>query len=173
MTLPALESLLNVGGYVIGLIGLGVAGIGSFGNAFSKTEKLKDKTAKELVELLQTTVNTLRDDFTSLQDEYEQDKKKWHESHLENAREISRLSGENETLTKILQGRDEAHVRFQEMGFKAFAAIETMAPAMQRMLVVMEKHCEQTERWIQNDARKNGIRPAPAPRPARVPRNRK
>lgn len=169
MNLPPLESLINVGGYVIGLIGLGIAGIGQFGNAFSKNEKLKDKTATELVGLLQTTVQTLRDDFTNLQTEYESDKKKWHDSHLENAKEISRLAGENATLTKILQGRDEAHIRFQESGFKAFAAIEQMAPAMTRLLVVMERHCDQTEKWIISDAKKKGIKPPTT----RAPRKRK
>lgn len=140
MTLPSLDTLINNSGYIVGLIGISMAGIGAFGNAFSKNEKLKDKTATELVELLQKTVDTLRADFDNLEAEYEKSKEHATAQHLENSKEISRLAGENATLTKLLQGRDENYLRFQATGLKAFDAIEKMAPAMSRLLVVMEQH---------------------------------
>lgn len=148
MTLPPLETILNNGGIIIGLIGVGMAGIGAFGNSFSKNEKLKDKTATELVELLQKTVDTLRTDFDNLQEEYEKSKEHATQQYLENSKEISRLAGENATLTKLLQGRDENYLRFQATGLKAFDAIEKMAPAMSRLLVVMEKHVENESQYI-------------------------
>lgn len=148
MSFPPLSDLASSAGYIIGLIGIGFAGIGAFGNSFSKNEKLKDKTATELVELLQKTVDTLRADLTSLQTESDLNKDKATEQHLENSKEIARLSGENATLTKLLQGRDENYLKFQATGLKAFDAIENMAPAMQRLLVVMEKHVENESQYI-------------------------
>jgi regulator of replication initiation timing len=81
-------------------------------NLFSKTEKAKDAASTELVALLQTTVNTLKTQLDDLQ-----------KSHIENVKETSRLRGENETLTKILQGRDEATIKFQQQGLVAFETI--------------------------------------------------
>lgn len=108
-----MTDILTIGGGIVLVISVAFNAIQAFSEGFSKTEKAKDKASSELVELLQKTVNALKDELGELQ-----------KAHLDNVKEISRLSGENQTLTKILQGRDEATVRFQQQGMSAFLLIE-------------------------------------------------
>lgn len=118
-----------IGSGIIGIIGIGWSAITAFQRGFGKFEDVKDKAAEDLVKILQTTVNELKAQVTELQ-----------KNHIENMREISHLSGENATLMKILQGRDEIALKFQSEGFAAFERIQTMADGFEHLAEVLEKH---------------------------------
>lgn len=123
-----MADLTTIGVGAAAIISIGFNVIQAFANGFSKTEKLKDKASAELVQILQTTLDTLKKEFTALQ-----------ASHLENVKETARARGENETLTKILQGRDDTTLLFQKQGFVAFEIMAKQAPMMERIASTLDR----------------------------------
>jgi len=117
-----------LGGTIAGIIAITFAAIQAYSLGYSKTEKQKDQASKELVKILQATVETLQSEVKAL-----------HLMHLENTKEISKLGGENETLLKILQGRDDAYLRFQQEGFTAFKRIEENHETTAKLFELLEK----------------------------------
>ena len=120
---------LDVTGWVVGVIAVGFAAVQAYANGFSATEKAKDQAAKDLVKILQATVETLKEEMKEMQ-----------AHHLENVQSIARLRGENETLIKILQGRDETYLKFQQEGFAAFKRIENNEGDIKRLIDLLEKN---------------------------------
>ena len=118
-----------LGGTIAGIIAITFAAIHAYALGFSKTEKIKDNASQELVKILQSTVNELRVEVTNLS-----------KAHLENQREISKLSGENETLMEILQGRDDDYLRFRQEGFAAFKRIEENHETMVKLFSLLERN---------------------------------
>ena len=118
---------ITVGSGIVGIIGIGWSGITAYQKGFGKFEIEKDQAAKDLVKILQATVDALKKQVDEL-----------GKSHIENMREISHLSGENATLMKILQGRDEMAIKFQSEGFAAFARIAKMADGFEHLAQVLE-----------------------------------
>ena len=98
--------------------------------------------AADLVSILHTTVNELKERVAELEDE-----------HLVHTREIAELRATKETRTKILQGRDENTMQFQHKVMEAVAiGIDTnktvrsvekqigeMASAINRLAGALEK----------------------------------
>ncbi len=139
VTKTLMPNFAEYSGWAVAIVTGGWALVQAWQAGFSKTEKLKDKASSELIELLQKTVDALKNEVGDLQ-----------KAHLENVKEISRMRGENETLTKILQGRDDATVRFQQEGFKAYQAIYQNGEALVKMVMLLEKHFEQSEEFMKN-----------------------
>jgi len=106
---------ITIASGMVGVVGIGWGIVTAYQKGFSKFEVEKDAAATDLVKILQTTVDALKKQVDELS-----------KSHIENMREISHLSGENATLLKILQGRDEMAIKFQSEGFAAFARIAKM-----------------------------------------------
>ena len=117
-----------LGGTVAGIIAVGFATIKAFNIGWSSTEKAKDQAAKDLVTILQSTVETLKGEMKEMQ-----------ANHLSNVSELGRLKGENETLMKILQGRDETYLKFQQEGFAAFKRISDNEADMKELLGLLRK----------------------------------
>ena len=118
---------ITVGSGIVGIIGIGWSAITAYQKGFGKFEVQKDEAADGLVKILQQTVDALQKQVDELK-----------RSHTEQSREISQLRGENNTLMKILQGRDEMAVKFQSEGFGAFARIQTMADGFEHLAEVLE-----------------------------------
>ena len=135
MDIINLPEWASVAGYIVGIIGAGFAAIQAYANGFSATEKQKDQASKDLVKILQATVNTLKEEMKEVQSQ-----------HLSNVEAIARLRGENETLVKILQGRDETYLKFQQEGFAAFQRITENSTQMTRLVNLLEKHLNKTKR---------------------------
>lgn len=104
-----------VGGSIAGVVAIFWAVIQAFSSGWSSTSKQRSQATTELVALLSQTVDTLKRDFKDLQ-----------EQHLESIKQIATLRGENESLMKILQGRDKSYVEFQQNGLAAFKRISEM-----------------------------------------------
>ena len=119
----------EVGGWFVGAIAVGFAVIQAYSSKFSATEKIKDQASKDLVKILQATVDTLRTEMKELQ---------LH--HLQNVEAIANLKGENSTLAKILQGRDETYLKFQQDGFMAFRKIEESNNGIKELVQLLDKH---------------------------------
>lgn len=116
-------------GWFVGAIAVAFAAIQAYANGFSATEKAKDQAAKDLVKILQATVETLKEEMKEMQGH-----------HIENVQAIARLRGENETLLKILQGRDETYLKFQQEGFAAFKRIENNEGDIKRLIDLLERN---------------------------------
>jgi len=130
----------QIGGVVAGVVAITFAAIQAFSSGFSATEKQKNQASMDLVELLQKTVDTLKADLEDLQEQFEKTKDDAQKQHLESSKETARLRGENETLIKILQGRDEQYIKFQQEGFLSFKRIEGMSSSLEKLVVALEKH---------------------------------
>lgn len=115
-------------GWVVGIIGISFAVIQAYARGFSETAKIKSVASKDLIMILQTTVDTLKEDVVELK-----------KSDLSKTKEISRLSGQNKTLTEILQGRDEEYTKFQEEGFAAFKRIADVHETLAKQNTNIEK----------------------------------
>lgn len=118
-----------VTGWIVGLIAVSFAAIQAYANGFSATEKAKDNASKDLVKILQATVETLKEEMKDLQ-----------AMHMQNVQAIARLTGENDTLLKILQGRDETYLKFQQEGFAAFKRIENNEGDIKKLIELLEKN---------------------------------
>jgi TolA-binding protein len=118
----------SIAGYVVGAIGVGFAAIQAYSSGFSATEKAKDQASKELVTILQETVETLKAEMKEMQN-----------NHINNVTAIAQLKGENETLLKILQGRDEKYLKFQQDGFAAFKRVENTEKNIERLVGLLER----------------------------------
>lgn len=118
-----------IAGYIVGAIGVGFAAIQAYSSGFSATEKAKDQASQELVKILQATVETLKAEMKEMQ-----------QNHIGNVTAIAQLKGENETLLKILQGRDEKYLKFQQEGFAAFKRVESTQSDMRRLISLLEKN---------------------------------
>lgn len=118
----------EVTGWIVGVIAVGFSVIKAYSDGFSATEKAKDTASKELVQILQATVETLKEEMKELQS-----------NHIMNVTAIAQLKGENETLLKILQGRDEKYLAFQQEGFAAFKRIENNEGDIKRLIDLLEK----------------------------------
>ena len=121
--------LPEVTGWIVGLIAVGFSVVKAYSDGFSATEKAKDAASKELVQILQATVETLKEEMKELQS-----------NHIMNVTAIAQLKGENETLLKILQGRDEKYLAFQQEGFAAFKRIENNEGDIKRLIDLLEKN---------------------------------
>lgn len=119
----------EVTGWIVGLIAVSFAAIQAYANGFSATEKAKDNASKDLVKILQATVETLKEEMKDLQ-----------AMHLQNVQAIARLTGENDTLLKILQGRDDTYLKFQQEGFAAFKRIENNEGDIKKLIELLEKN---------------------------------
>ena len=129
--------VIPASGWVVGIIAVGFSAIQAFSKGFSATEHAKDQASKELVTILQATVETLKAEMKEVQGH-----------HLENVQAIAKLRGENETLVKILQGRDETYLKFQQEGFAAFKRIEDNHNITVRLVDLLEKHLVTPKRRI-------------------------
>jgi len=118
----------SIAGWVVGLIGVGFAAIQAYSNGFSATEKAKDQASQDLVKILQATVETLKAEMKEMQN-----------NHIGNVTAIAQLKGENETLLKILQGRDEKYLKFQQDGFAAFKRVENTEKNIERLVGLLER----------------------------------
>lgn len=130
----------TLGGVIAGIVAVAFGVIQAFNLGWSKTEEKKDKVSSDLIDLLSKTVDTLKVDLKTLQDETTKYKEETQRQHLESSKETARLRGENETLIKILQGRDEQYIKFQQEGFLSFKRIETMSDNLGKLVVALEKH---------------------------------
>lgn len=119
----------ETGGWVVGIIAIGFAALQAYSRGFSETEKIKDQAAKDLVKILQATVDALKTEMSQLR-----------EAHMENVAAIANLKGENATLAKILQGRDDAYLQFQQQGFVAFKKIEENNSDIKDLIKLLDKH---------------------------------
>lgn len=119
----------EVTGWIVGVIAVGFSVIKAYSDGFSATEKAKDNASKELVQILQATVETLKEEMKELQG-----------NHIQNVTAIAQLKGENETLLKILQGRDEKYLAFQQEGFAAFKRIENNEGDIKKLIDLLEKN---------------------------------
>lgn len=119
----------EVTGWIVGVIAVGFSVIKAYSDGFSATEKAKDIASKELVQILQATVETLKEEMKELQS-----------NHIMNVTAIAQLKGENETLLKILQGRDEKYLAFQQEGFAAFKRIENNEGDIKKLIDLLEKN---------------------------------
>lgn len=124
---------VQISGYVIGIIGIGFAIVQAYAKGFSATEKLKDDAAQQLVAILQTTVEALKVEMKEMQ-----------RHHIENVTAIAQLKGENETLLKILQGRDEKYLAFQQEGFAAFKRVESTQNDMKKLVTLLTQSLQKT-----------------------------
>lgn len=125
----------EVTGWVVGVIAVGFSVVKAYSDGFSATEKAKDAASKELVQILQATVETLKEEMKELQS-----------NHIMNVTAIAQLKGENETLLKILQGRDEKYLAFQQEGFAAFKRIENNEGDIKRLIDLLEKNLTNTKK---------------------------
>lgn len=119
----------EVTGWIVGLMAVSFSVIKAYSDGFSSTEKAKDQASKDLVKILQATVETLKEEMKELQT-----------NHISNVTAIAQLKGENETLLKILQGRDEKYLKFQQEGFAAFKRIENNEGDIKRLIDLLEKN---------------------------------
>lgn len=118
-----------MGGWILALIAVIFAAIQAYTKGFSETEKIKDQAAKDLVKILQATVDTLKAEMKELQ-----------KNHLMNVEAIASLKGENATLAKILQGRDDTYLKFQQEGFLAFKKIDENTDSIKELVRLLDKH---------------------------------
>lgn len=89
----------------------------------------KDNADDRLIHLLQETVNEME--------------KKVNQQTLDIERltkKVSDIERENETLVKVLQGRDEQTQTFYKEAFKAFELVETMNKNQTEFLSLLAKH---------------------------------
>lgn len=121
-------------GWAVGIVAVGFAVIQAYARGFSETEKIKDQAAKDLVKILQATVDTLKEEM-----------KVFQQHHIENVKAIAQLKGENDTLLKILQGRDDKYLKFQQEGFAAFKRVEDSQTDMKRLISLLEKNFSKTK----------------------------
>lgn len=115
-----------LGGTIAGIVSIFWAAIQAYERGNSETEKIKDQASKDLVKILQATVDTLKDEIKELQ-----------KANLENTKQVSQLRGENQTLLKILQGRDETYMKFQQEGFVAFKRINETHESIAELLKIL------------------------------------
>lgn len=97
---------------------------------FDKTIRSKktesDKVDDRLITLLRNSVETL-----------EKRVKELELAHGINVKEIQDLRTANDTLTKILQGRDEKTQKFQEEGFKAMERLSEIQEFLKKSLPII------------------------------------
>lgn len=119
-----IEFIKQWGGWIIGSAGLS----GYFFFPYKRAET--DKANALLIKTLQDTVNAL-DGRVNQQDETI---KVLEENHKKNEAEITTIKAEKETVLKILQGRDEKTISFQEHGFKAMEQTGQMYEMMKSLV---------------------------------------
>ncbi len=119
----------TVPGIIVAVIGILAGSIIGLGYLISVVKGKKDNADDRLINILKTTV-----------DELETKVNKQTTDIAELTRKVTELSRDNETLTKLLQGRDDQTQDFYKRGF---VAMDTIAQSHD-ILTTMAKSIEQT-----------------------------
>ncbi len=131
------------------LISLGIFTI--FDKGLSKRREESEKVSNRLVDYLQTTVNSLDTEMKSLKTQQQ-----------ENILKLTKVTSENELLTKLVQGRDETTQQFQREGFEAIKRSEEILATVkttnelvkvananiEKLYRAIEKHLEHLQKKV-------------------------
>ena len=116
--------VVSVGGVftVVVVGGLYIAGI--FKKAKDEEEEKENKEEDRLIDILQKTVDTLKDQVGTQKKAHDEQITQLQKDVSGLTHQINALKVENQTLIKVLQGRDEKMQKFYENGLIAFGRIE-------------------------------------------------
>lgn len=110
-------------------------------------KKGKDAEDDRLIKILEGTVNALKVNVDDQKKEYDENIGKLTEKIDSLTIKVEHLEKENETLTKVLQGRDEQTQLFYkkafeaiETGEKTYKTIENLNKNQEDLLAVLREH---------------------------------
>lgn len=112
-------------------------------------KKGKDGEDDRLIKILEGTVNALKVKVDNQKEEYDETIGKLTDKIDTLTSKVEHLEKENETLTKVLQGRDEQTQLFYkkafeaiETGEKTYKSIENLNKNQEDLLAVLKQHLQ-------------------------------
>ncbi len=129
--LPYAGAIITIVIIVVG----GAAGLYMLSDFRDKRRKKLDASDDRLIGLLQTTVSELEKKVNKQTDDIESLTKK-----------VTALERENETLVKVLQGRDAQTQKFYEQGFQSMRKTDEIHEGIEALTKVVQKLGESIER---------------------------
>lgn len=138
-------------GWISALTVLGLGIFTLFDKGLSKKREESEKVSNRLVDYLQTTVQSLDTEVKSLKTQQQ-----------ENIVKLTKVTSENELLTKLVQGRDETTQQFQKQGFEAIRRSEEILALVkttnelvklananiEKLYRAIEKHLDQIQKKV-------------------------